>query len=200
MKRRDFLTATAALAFLPATPLRAEIIPLNRISAYFNGLRTARSTFTQINPDGSRSTGTLYIRRPGRARFEYDPPEQALVVVGARTVAIFDGKSNAGPNQYPLRRTPLWLILESEVDLARREMVIGHRVEGDATVLVAQDPENPQYGRIELYFSDAPVTLRGWVVVDGSGARTRLVLDGLETGVPLDAGLFDIAAEERRRD
>jgi outer membrane lipoprotein-sorting protein len=200
MHRRTFLLASSATAIAAALPAHAAQIPLNRISSYLNALETAQAGFTQINPDGTISTGRLFIKRPGRARFEYDPPEEALVMAGGGQVAIFDGKSNLGrPEQYPLAQTPLSIILERNVNLARRNMVVGHTYDGTATTVVAQDPEHPEYGRIELNFTDNPVELRQWVVVDGSGARTTIILRDMTTGGDLRASLFNITYETQQR-
>ncbi len=200
MDRRTFLACSAAALALTGMPARAAQISLDQLSRYLNALQTAEAGFTQINADGTISTGRVYIKRPGRARFEYDPPEEALVMAGGGQVAIFDGKSNLGrPEQYPLRRTPLSIILERNVDLARRDMVVGHTFDGTATTVVAQDPEHPEYGRIELNFTNNPVELRQWVVVDGSGARTTIILNDMQTGNELSASLFNITLEEQRR-
>lgn len=200
MDRRRFLAVTSAAALLPALPAHASRIPLNRLSQYLNQLQTAQAKFTQINPDGTVSTGQVFIKRPGRARFEYDPPEETLVMAGGGSIAIFDPKSNLDrPEQYPLRRTPLNIILERNVDLSRRSMVVGHEFDGVATTVVAQDPENPEYGRIELKFTDSPVELRQWIVVDGAGNRTTIVLGEMATGVNLAPTLFNIDYEASRR-
>ena len=192
--------AAAALIAVTAIPAAAETISLNRLSNYLNGLQTAEADFTQVNDDGTLSTGRGYIKRPGRVRFEYNPPEDVLVMAGAGQVAVFDGKSNLGrPEQYPLSRTPLNIILERNVNLAQRDMVVGHSSDGTVTTVVAQDPENPQYGRIELNFTDSPVELRQWVIVDGSGARTTVILGDLTTGVDLSSFLFNINYETQQR-
>lgn len=192
--------AAAALIAVTAIPAAAETISLNRLSNYLNGLQTAEADFTQVNDDGTLSTGRVYIKRPGRVRFEYNPPEDVLVMAGAGQVAVFDGKSNLGrPEQYPLSRTPLNIILERNVNLAQRDMVVGHSSDGTVTTVVAQDPENPQYGRIELNFTDSPVELRQWVIVDGSGARTTVILGDLTTGVDLSSFLFNINYETQQR-
>lgn len=200
MLRRTFLLTGSAVAIAAALPAQAAQISLNRISAYLNALQTAEAGFTQINPDGTISTGRVYIKRPGRARFEYDPPEESLVMAGGGQVAIFDAKSNLGrPEQYPLARTPLSIILERNVDLSRRDMVVGHTYDGTATTVIAQDPAHPEYGRIELNFTDNPVELRQWVVVDGSGARTTIILRDMTTGGDLRASLFSITYETQQR-
>ncbi|MCR8724965.1 LolA family protein [Frigidibacter sp. ROC022] len=182
-----------------AFPAAAEKLSLDAISAYLNGLKTAQASFTQLNDDGSISTGTIYIKRPGRVRFEYDPPEQALVLAGGGQVAIFDAKSNAPPEQYPLKRTPLNLILEANVDLARRNMVVGHSSDGKTTTVTAQDPENPEYGTIQLVFTGNPVELRQWVITDGTGTQTTVVLGALTRGGDFPPSLFNVTVESQKR-
>lgn len=204
MHRRDFIASVAAGAGLfglglAGIPARAQV-PLNRLSTYFNGIRTLQADFIQHNDDGTRSSGTLFMRRPGRARFEYDPPDKSLVMAGGGQVAIFDGRSNAEtPEQYPLKRTPLWLILERNVNLGRRNMVVGHFGDAKTTTLVAQDPDEPQNGRVELVFQNEPLTLAGWTVIDGGGARTRVQLKQIQLGGQLSAGLFNIVQEQQSR-
>ena len=171
--------------------MHADMLSLNDISKYFNDLSTAEATFRQFNEDGSVSTGTLYIKRPGRMRFEYNPPESAVVVAGARTVVIYDTKSNQPPETYPLSRTPLNVILARTVNLTRTDMVVGHTTDGENTIVVAQDPENPEYGSIELAFSPDPVELVGWVVNDSNGGRTQVVLEQMTRGGQLSNRLFD---------
>ncbi len=198
MYRRTFLaTAAAALA---ARPAFAAQLSLNDISRYLNGIERATSDFTQVNDDGTLSTGTFYIRRPGRMRFEYNPPEQLLVMAGGGQVGIFDGKSNIQKaERYPLRRTPLNLILERNVNLARRNMVVGHDFDGTATIVTAQDPEHPEYGTIQLKFTANPVELRQWVVTDGQGAKTTVILGQLTRVDDLSSTLFNISYEEGQR-
>ncbi|UWQ04587.1 outer membrane lipoprotein carrier protein LolA [Aliiroseovarius crassostreae] len=189
----------AAGVMLWAAPALAEKLSLKEISSYLNGLRTAQAQFTQLNGDGTLSTGTFYIKRPGKARFEYNPPEKALVVVGSQQVAVFDGKSNAGPSQYPLSRTPLSVILAKTVDLSRAKMVTGHSYDGTATTITAQDPDNPQYGNIKLMFTSSPTELRQWIITDDSGTETTVILGELNKGGDLPNKLFSINQEIRKR-
>ena len=199
MKRRMFLASAGLAALAVATPALAAPISLDEISRYFNSFRTAQADFTQVNPDGSISTGRLMIHRPGRVRFEYDAPDQSLVLASAGSVNIFDARSNAGPSTYPLSRTPLNLILDDTVNLARDRMVVEHFEEGPTTVVVAQDPSHPEYGNIRLVFSAGPTELRQWVVTDDTGRQTTVILGSLRTGVQLGSLLFNLDAEMQRR-
>lgn len=200
MNRRTLLAAlVAAPALLGAAPALADPIPLSELSRYFNAFRTAEADFTQVNADGSLSTGRLMIHRPGRVRFQYDAPDNTLVLATAGSVNIFDSRSNAGPTTYPLARTPLALILDDTVNLGRDQMVVRHYQDGPTTSVVAQDPEHPEYGSIRLVFSADPVELRQWVVTDDTGSETTVILGTLRTGVQLGSLLFSLDAELQRR-
>ena len=187
-----FLLSTAFIIIVAPITALAERLPLADISSYLNDLQTAQSEFTQINDDGSISTGVLYIKRPGRVRFEYNPPESALVVAGSNTVVIYDKKSNQPAETYPLRRTPLSLILAREVDLGQADMVTGHDFDGTATVVTAQDPEHPEYGNIQLKFTAAPVALRQWVINSGNGSQTTVILGEMTRDISLPNRLFNV--------
>lgn len=188
-----------ALTLCAPAAWAAERLSLNDISGYFNAMTTAKASFTQINDDGSLSTGKLYIHRPGRMRFEYDPPDSGTVVAGAGSVAIFDSKSNQPPETYPLKRTPLSVILARRVDLNRANMVVGHGFDGTTTVVNTQDPENPDYGNLELMFTGEPVELRKWVVHDNAGGKTTVILGALETGMRLPPRLFSTSVNDQSR-
>jgi len=199
MNRRTLLLSAAAVPLAAAVPARAEPVSLPDISAYLNGVRSAESRFTQFNADGSVSTGKVVIVRPNRMRFDYDPPEETLVLASGGQVAIFDPKSNQPPEQYPLKRTPLNLIIGARIDLSRAKMVVGHGEEGEMTTVTAQDPDNPEYGTIKLYFTRDPVALREWIVTDDSGQETRVTLDELVEGGDYPTSLFSISMEIERR-
>nr|WP_085986919.1 outer membrane lipoprotein carrier protein LolA [Maritimibacter alkaliphilus] len=191
--------AAAVVLAATALPAAAQQLSLGALSTYLNGLKTAQAEFTQINADGTISTGTIYIKRPGRARFEYNPPEQTLVLASAGQLAIFDAKSNTGPEQYPLARTPLNLILAQNVDLGRNGMVVGHNYDGTATTVTAQDPEHPEYGNIQLTFTGNPTELRQWVITDDAGQQTTVVLGELRKGGTISDRNFSIVAEAESR-
>lgn len=196
--KRTFLKGTAALAIAAiAAPAYAQQLSLAQVSSYLNQLQTAQGGFTQINGDGTLSTGQIYIKRPGRIRFEYNPPEKSLVVAGGGQVAIFDGRSNTGPDRYPLNQTPLNIILERNVDLGRARMVTGHTSDGTTTTITAQDPDNPQYGNIQMVFTANPVELRQWIVTDDVGSQTTVILNDMVPGASIGDIKFNIQREMR---
>ena len=194
MMRLCLIALLVVVGFWGALPARAEQIPLDNLSAYLNDLTSAESTFTQINADGTLSTGTLYMRRPGKMRFEYNPPEQALVMANNGAIVVFDRKLGGDPDSYPLNRTPLGLILARDVDLSRANMITAHGYDGTATTVTAQDPDNPEYGSIELKFTGDPIELRQWIITDDGGNQTTVILGALERK-QLANRLFNIEEE-----
>ncbi|MEH6644514.1 LolA family protein [Sulfitobacter sp.] len=186
-----------AVLVLAATGAWADKLPLGSISSYLNSLTTAKGEFTQINGDGTISTGTIYIKRPGRVRFEYNAPDTGLVIAGSNTVVIYDTKSNQPPETYPLSRTPLSIILARNVNLGQAKMVTGHAYDGKATTVTAQDPDNPQYGNIQMKFTGPTPELRQWIINDGNGSQTTVVLGDLRKGGSLPNTLFDTSKDGR---
>ncbi|MCH2076294.1 MAG: outer membrane lipoprotein carrier protein LolA [Rhodobacteraceae bacterium] len=192
LTRRAFTAAVIAATL--ASPAAAQRIPLGELSQYLNELTTARGSFTQVASTGEVSTGTIFIKRPGRVRFEYNPPERSMVIAGGGSLAVFDPRSDE-PARYALNQTPLSIILARNVDLARANMVTGHTSDGLTTTVRAQDPENPEYGSIDLVFTGNPVELRQWVINDGDGGSTTVILGALDRGVRVPDRLFNIIAE-----
>ena len=186
------LAATLSLAALPAL---AQQLSLDQVSQYLNGLQTAQGGFTQINADGTLSTGQIYIKRPGRIRFEYNASDNSLVMAGGGQVAIFDPKSNNGPDRYPLNQTPLKIILERNVNFGAARMVTGHTSDGTTTTITAQDPEHPEYGNIQMVFTANPTELRQWIVTDDVGSQTTVILNDLVPGGAIGDIKFNINAE-----
>ena len=180
-------------------PSLAERISLNKISDYINGLTTLQADFEQINSDGSIDRGKLYIRRPGRMRLEYTAPNNALVIAGAGSVAIFDDKSKNGPTLFPLKKTPLNLLLKKNVDLYKNKMITEHTANNENTFIVAKDPKRKSQGSIKMVFSNSPVSLQGWTITNQSNQKTKIILDKLDKKTKIPLYLFNISAASKNK-
>ena len=180
-------------------PSLAEKISLNKISDYINGLTSLQADFEQVNSDGSIDTGKLYIRRPGRMRLEYRAPNNALVIAGAGSVAIFDDKSKNGPTLFPLKKTPLNLLLKKNVDLYTNEMITEHTANNENTFIVAKNPKRKSQGSIKMVFSNSPVSLQGWTITNQSNQKTKIILDKLDKKTKIPLYLFNISAASKNK-
>ena len=202
MIRRIFILGALALSVAAGLPAAAQqfsgedMRDLARISNYLNGIKTLEGDFVQIGPDGEASEGRFYLRRPGRIRFEYDPPNPTLVVSDGFWVGVYDTRLKT-LDRYPLNSTPLELLLKERVDL-RTEGAVKSIERGDGQIRVtAIDPKKPDQGSITMIFSDNPLELRQWVVVDAQGLTTTVALNDMRSNVELDPRLFFIEEPKR---
>jgi outer membrane lipoprotein-sorting protein len=200
MSRRRLLGA-ALLAALPVQPLLAQQPPqpraaapdraaLAQVEAYLNGLRTLRARFLQIGQNGASAQGTAWIVRPGRMRFDYDPPEPLLLVASGGQVMMFDRELRQ-PTTVPASSTPLGLLLRDQIRLSGDITVTATERRGGFLHVSLHRTGAPAEGRLTLSFAEDPMQLRQWTVVDAQGRETRVTLYEIDTAVRPDLRIFD---------
>jgi outer membrane lipoprotein-sorting protein len=176
----------AAAVREPAAASAAEVA---RIENYLNGLRSLRANFVQINPDGSTATGKLYYERPDKMRLDYDPPERLLIIANGWKL-VYQDRRLEQVTQLFTSSTPLGFLLEDKVRLSGAVTLTDlKRRAGELSVTLVQT-EEPAQGSITLAFAEQPFELRRWTVIDPQGYATHVVLERIETDVPLDDELF----------
>jgi outer membrane lipoprotein-sorting protein len=194
MNRRDLLTHASALVAavtLPALGHAQSAADLTRISNYLNGISTMEGTFVQVGPDGDLSEGAFYMRRPGRIRFEYEPPNPTLIVADGFWVGVYDTLDNT-LDRFPLSETPLDLLLSERVNLRNAGAVESIERSAGQLRVRAIDPDARDQGSITMIFNDNPLELNQWIVVDGQGLATTVALSDTKRNVKLDPKLFFI--------
>jgi outer membrane lipoprotein-sorting protein len=160
-----------------------------RAATYLEGLARAKARFIQTDARGRTSQGVLYLSRPGKARFAYDPPSGLLVVSDGATVSIADSRLKTF-DQYPLGATPLSLFLGRNIRFDRGVQVTAVTRMTNGFTVTARDGRKRTAGQISLTFSDEPLRLEGWSVVDAQGRTTRVRLIDLAPVGPFDPTLF----------
>jgi outer membrane lipoprotein-sorting protein len=192
-RRRLALGLAAAALAKPAlaqAQLSAEDQALvSRAVAYLEGLAEAKGRFIQFDSRGQTSSGVLFLKRPGKARFAYDPPSGLLVVSNGATVSIADSRLKSF-DSYPLGMTPLSLFLARNIRLDRGVQVTGVQRSPGGFAVVARDGRKQTAGQLALSFVDAPLRLVGWAVTDAQGRTTQVRLVDLAPASGLDPDLF----------
>ena len=178
----------------PAPPHRlvlddSDRATLDAISARLNGVATLKGEFVQINPDGNISQGAFYISKPGKMRFEYQPPTPTLIVADGRTVAVANTKLNT-VDRYPLSETPLGIVLGNDIDLKNSIALVSIARQNGSIVIGARSNANMNRANVSLVFSDPGYELRQWTVVDNQGLTTTVALRDVVAGAPLSPSLF----------
>lgn len=178
-----------------AGPRRAQLSPqdradIARAEAHLNSIATLRARFLQVAPNGMQAEGTAFISRPGRMRLQYDPPSPLLVVANGRFL-IFHDRELGEPSYIPLNATPAGVLVRENVRLDGSDLAVT-RVARRAGVLEISlvDPKDSGQGELTLVFSEGPLTLRQWRVLDAQGQVTTVSLYEAQTGIALDPKLF----------
>ena len=186
---QDGLRSRAAVN--PNTPITGEArdAAIARANQTLNGVQRLQGRFTQTAPDGSIARGTLYLQRPGKLRFEYDPPATILIVSDGNVVSMRD-TALRNTERTNLQSTPLNLILRNRVDLARDARITGVARNGDWLIVVARDRSGMTDGQIEMFFQGPNADLRAWDIVDVTGSRTRIVLSNITQPASFNQSLF----------
>lgn len=181
--------AGPALAALP-DPKEAYAPDLARIEAYLNDLSTLRSEFVQINPDGGMATGKLYYQRPDKMRLDYDPPTDILIIADGWGQLVYHDRRLEQTSHLFVSSTPLGFLLDDEIRLSGDVTVTAVEHADNALSVTLIQTDEPNEGSIRLTFSEEPLELRRWTVIDSQGLSTYVMLEAIETGLPLDSDLF----------
>lgn len=195
--RRGFAALALGLAATAlARPVRAALPPeqtelVRRIEDYFNSIDTLKSSFSQVNPDGSLATGVVFIdRQRGAMRFDYDPPSKILLIAPGDWRLVFYDGSIQQVNVLPVAQTPLGFILNRNVELSG-DITIEHVQEREGEVhLTLTRTDARDQGNVVLTFSKSPIALKRWAVTDPQGLVTHILLEDVRTGMPIDRDLF----------
>ncbi len=192
-----------ALALLTAPALMAQTAPLPKAEAqavvtkftnHIEALPATAGRFAQTNPDGQTVTGTFYLWRPGRLRFEYDN-QPLLVVADGHNVKVQDQEMGT-LDTYPIGMTPLKLLLDKDIRLDTHAEITQVVQDKGTTLISAKDAKGEADGSITLRFDRKTQQLLGWVIRDGQGQLTTVQLSQLRTA-KLDPDLFKLREAKR---
>ena len=191
------LLAVLLLSLTPvlvAAPASAQNVAQGQASTaeverYINAIRTLKARFVQSNPNGSVVQGTLYVRRPGRMRFEYDAPSQLKIVADGYQVTMWD-PTTKDFGQWPIGWTAASFLVKEPLSLTG-DLQIDKTERSDGMLhLTMSQPKKPQEGRVIVRLSENPMTLRGWTIIDNRGNQVNVSLQDVQAGGQLADSLF----------
>jgi outer membrane lipoprotein-sorting protein len=156
---------------------------------YINSIRTLKARFVQSNPNGSVVQGTLYVRRPGRMRFEYDPPSQLKIVADGSQVTMWD-IANKDFGQWPIGWTAASFLVKEPLSLSGDLQVEKSERSDGMLHLTLSQAKKPQEGRVIVRLGENPMVLRGWTIIDNRGNHVNVSLQDVQAGMQLADQLF----------
>jgi outer membrane lipoprotein-sorting protein len=169
---------------------------VDKISNYLSGMRQVVGKFVQVGPDGSKTTGDLFVLKPGKLRFEYDDPSPIQLIADGTSLVVRDRRL-ATQDLYPLGQTPLRFLLADKVDLLRDTNVVGVYDKDPifATVVIEEKQTLGGKHKLMLMFDAKDLTLKQWTVTDPQGFDTTVAIYNLDMTKKPDPALFKINYE-----
>jgi outer membrane lipoprotein-sorting protein len=163
-----------------------------RVSAYLSSLQTLVGNFVQVGPDGTKTRGDFYIQKPGKVRFEYDPPTPIDIIADGTTLVVRD-RNLATQDNYPLSQTPLRFLLSDRIDLLKDTNVVSVTAD-DLYISVTIEERQALIGtsRLMLMVGTKDGQLKQWTVTDPQGYDTTVAVYNLDSTKKVDPGLFKI--------
>jgi len=180
--------ASPAFAALPD----ADMALVEKARDYLRGLSSAMGRFTQTDAGKRVTTGTFYLRRPGRARFEYDPPSGLVVAANGFRVAVLNRRLGT-LDAYPLGATPLGVLLSRDLRIDKQVEIGAVKRRPGGFSIVARQVSRKNEGQIALEFRDAPLALTGWSITDPQGGVTRVALADFAPSKAMPNSFFELA-------
>lgn len=194
-----WLCAAALLAGMPTALAESrtqtaalspdDVAAVNRVERYLNDIKTMQGRFVQVSSNGAYAEGDVYLDRPGRMRFEYDPPTPVLIIANGLSLLYYD-KELKEATFLPLWETPLWFLIRKEVRFDDNVDIVGIEEALGTLRITLRDPDSPDGGEVTLVFSDEPLALRKWELIDPQGIQTQVSLVNPVFGVEVDPELF----------
>jgi len=165
---------------------------LDKVSGYLSGVQTLVGSFVQIGPDGRRVEGTFSIQKPGKVRFQYNPPSPIDIIADGSSVMVHD-RSLATSDYYPLSQTPLRYLLADRIDLLRDTDVVSVSADDTfITVVIEETQVMVGTNRLMMMFDAKNLQLKQWTVTDPQGLDTTVAVYNLDTAKKPDPNLFVI--------
>src|SRR5712672_350798 len=163
-----------------------------KVSNYLSSLQTLVGNFVQVGSDGSKTKGDFYIQKPGKVRFEYDPPSPIDIIADGSSVAVRDRKL-ATQDIYPLSQTPLRYLLSDRIDLLKDTNVVSVTAD-DTFISVTIEEKQTLIGtsRLMLMVGAKDGQLKQWTVTDPQGYDTTVAVYNLDSTKKVDPSLFKI--------
>lgn len=195
------LLAALAAALILVAPAFAALdaaqqAELKRITDYWNTIQTVEGQFSQVDSNGGASSGGFLIKKPGRFRFDYNPPDELTVIADGYTVAVEDRKLET-QDRYPLVETPLSILVDENITLQRPDLEVMDVEKKDGAVRVRlKSLKEDAQGELLIAFTEADLTLQYWVVRDPQGMTVTVRVSGVKLQGDIPASKFFIREPE----
>ena len=148
---------------------------IKKIEDYLNKLNNISSNFIQINSDGLKVKGKLFLSKPGKLRIEYEKKENPLIIADGKWLHYFDMELNE-IQSVTIEKSPAWILLKKKVNLKKDFKIEALNKKNNKTFITLSDKDSENIKTIKLIFLNKPLTLKGWTIIDSNEIQTTVSL------------------------
>lgn len=159
------------------------------VQKYLKNLNSLEAEFFQISSDGSVKEGKIYLRLPGKLRISYKNPDNLLITSNGFWLTIQDKKLRQ-TNNFPINQTPLNLFLNQKLNFNENEFKIKFEKRSGIITLIFSGNKKLNSSIFKLIFTNTPLKLKKWVIIDEFNNETSVLLQNLVSGKKYPNTLF----------
>ena len=178
-----------APVFLAESEVAKYTKTIEKVEAYLSRTQSIIADFTQVAPDGSLASGKFYLLRPGKMRWQYNPPTPVLMVATGTELIYYDYELEQ-ISHIPLAGSLVSFLAKEKIQFSGDVGITKITSEAKVIRIEVAQIKNPSDGKLMLEFTDVPMQLRSMVVTDSTGQVTNVALANAKFNVDIDSELF----------
>ena len=151
------------------------------VKEYLNNLNSLEADFLQVSSDGDIKEGKIFLSIPGKLRISYKNPDNLLITSNGFWLTVQDKKLKQ-TNNFPLNQTPINLFLNKKLNFNEDEFKIKFEKRSGIITLIFSDNQKLNSSMFKLIFTNTPLRLKKWVIIDEFNNETSVLLQNLVTG------------------
>ena len=163
---------------------------IQKIEDYLNNIKSMEATFVQMASNGATAEGRLFIEKPNKIRMEYAEPTNVLIV-GDGDFIVYNDLDLDQVTHIDYDDIPASLILSNKIKIDGKKLkVIDFYQDSGSTSITLDYAEKGDIGPITLVFSNNPMELKQWKIVDPQSVEVTVSLYDTKKDIELDEDVF----------
>lgn len=163
---------------------------LQKIENYLNSMKSIEATFVQMASNGSTAEGRLFIKKPNKIRMEYAEPTNVLIV-GNGDKIIYNDLDLDQVTHIDYDDIPASMILSDKIKIDGEKIkIIDFYQDTGSTSITLDYTDKGDVGPITLVFSNNPMELKQWKIVDPQSVEVSVSLYDTKKDNSIDDEVF----------
>lgn len=163
---------------------------IQKIENYLNSMKSIEATFVQMASNGSTAEGRLFIKKPNKIRMEYAEPTNVLIV-GNGVDIVYNDLDLDQVTHIDYDDIPASMILSDKIKIdGEKVKIIDFYQDTGSTSITLDYADKGDVGPITLVFSNNPMELKQWKIVDPQSVEVSVSLYDAKRDIEIDDDVF----------